>query len=88
MKRTSFLLLICTICFLPLLNAQTENKKPLTTTDFAAWKVLDNPIISADGKYSAFEINPQKGDGNLVVKTIDSKKEDILARGYAASFSP
>ena len=88
MKRTSFLLLICTICFLPILNAQTENKKPLTTNDFAAWKVLDNPIISADGKYSAFEINPQKGDGNLVVKAIDSKKEDILARGYAASFSP
>ena len=88
MKRIGFLLLICTICFLPLLNAQTENKKPLTTNDFAAWKVLDNPIISADGKYSAFEINPQKGDGNLVVKTIDSKKEDLLARSYASIFSP
>jgi len=88
MKRACFLLLICTICFSPILNAQVVNKKPLTTNDFAAWKVLDNPIISGDGKYSAFEINPQKGDGNLVVKTVDSKKEDWLARGYAASFSP
>jgi dipeptidyl aminopeptidase/acylaminoacyl peptidase len=88
MKRDVFLLLIFTLCFLPILNAQTANKKPLTTSDFAAWKVLDNPIISADGKYVAFEINPQKGDGNLVVKTIDSKKEDLLERGYAAGFSP
>ncbi len=88
MKRVGFLLLICTLCFSPILNAQTANKKPLTTNDFAAWKVIDNPIVSGDGKYSAFEINPQKGDGNLVVKPIDSKKEDSLARGYAASFSP
>lgn len=88
MKRAVFLLLICVFCFSPFTNAQTANKKPLTTTDFANWKVLDNPIISGDGKYSAFEVNPQKGDGNLVVKPIDSKKEDLLSRGYAASFSP
>jgi dipeptidyl aminopeptidase/acylaminoacyl peptidase len=88
MKRTVFLFLICTLCSLPILNAQTINKKPLTTNDFAAWKVMENPIISGDGKYSAFEINPQKGNGKLVVKTTDSKKEDLLARGYAASFSP
>ena len=88
MKRAVFLLLICTISLSPHLNAQVVNKKPLTTNDFAAWKVLDNPIISSDGKYSAFEINPQKGDGNLVIKPIDGKKEDLLSRGYAASFSP
>ena len=88
MKRAGFLLLIYILYFLPFLNAQTANKKPITTSDFAAWKVLDNPIISADGKFVALEINPQKGDGNLVVKTIDSKKEDLFARGYAASFSP
>ena len=88
MKRACLLLLIFTLSFSSILNAQTANKKPLTTNDFAAWKVIDNPIISGDGKYSAFEINPQKGDGNLVVKPIDSKKEDSLPRGYAASFSP
>jgi len=88
MKRAAFLLLICTLCFSPVLNAQTANKKPLTTNDFASWKVLDNPIISGDGKYSAFEINPQKGDGSLIIKPIDGKKDDVLTRGYAASFSP
>lgn len=88
MKRACFLLLICAFYFLPIVNAQVVNKKPLTTNDFAAWQVTDNPIISGDGKYSAFEINPQKGDGNLVIKLTDSKKEDLLKRGYAANFSP
>ena len=88
MKRTGFLLLIYALCFSSVLNAQVANKKPLTTNDFASWKILDNPIISGDGKYSAFEVNPQKGDGNMMVKLIDSKKEDLLPRGYAASFSP
>ena len=88
MKRATFFLLICALCFSTTLEGQVINKKPLTTNDFAAWKVIGNPIISGDGKYSAFEINPQKGDGNLVVKSIDSKKEDLLTRGYAASFSP
>ena len=88
MKRARFLLLICMLCFSLIPNAQVVNKKPLTTTDFASWKVIENPIISGNGEYSAFEINPQKGDGKLMVKTTDSKKEDLLARGYAASFSP
>ena len=88
MKRACSLLLIFLFGFMPILNAQVTNKKPLTTNDFAAWKVINNPIISSDGKYSSFEVNPQKGDGNLVLKTIDSKKEDLLARGYSASFSP
>jgi len=76
--------LICSL----LLNAQKIEKKPLTVNDFAAWKVVNNPIVSNDGKLVAFEINPQKGDGNLVVKSIDSKNVDTLSRGFEARFSP
>lgn len=88
MKRTGFPFFICLIFASIILNAQKVEKKPLTTDDFAAWTVLKNLIVSNDGKYTAFEINPQKGDGNLVVKSIDSKKEDTLSRASAAGFSP
>ncbi|MDP2339157.1 MAG: prolyl oligopeptidase family serine peptidase [Bacteroidota bacterium] len=88
MKRAGLLLLICTLFTSLILNAQKVEKKPLTINDFAAWKVVNNPIVSNDGKFVAFEINPQKGDGNLVVKSIDSKKEDSLSRGFDARFSP
>ncbi len=87
MKRTGLLLLTYFLFSALLLNAQKTAKKPLTIDDFAAWKVVSNPLISNDGKLAAFEINPQKGDGNLIVKSIDSKKVDTLTRGFEARFS-
>jgi dipeptidyl aminopeptidase/acylaminoacyl peptidase len=88
MKRTGILLLILAITSSIVLTAQVQDKKPLTTSDFASWKTIKNPIISNDGKLTAFEINPEKGDGKLVIKSIDSKKTDTISRGYAAGFSP
>jgi dipeptidyl aminopeptidase/acylaminoacyl peptidase len=88
MKRAGLLLLICTFCFSLILNAQKVDKKPLTINDFAAWKVVNNPIVSNDGKLAAFELNPQKGNGNLIVKSTDEKKADTLSRGFDARFSP
>lgn len=88
MRTSVFLLLICFVPASLVLQAQNPEKKQLSIEDFATWQMVKNPIISNDGKYAAFEINPEKGDGNLVVKSIDSKRVDTLSRGYAASFSP
>ncbi len=88
MKRAGFLLLICMLFTSLFLNAQKIEKKPLTTDDFAAWKEVKKPMVSNDGKFAAFEINPQKGNGNLIVKQLDSKRADTLSRGYDACFSP
>ena len=92
MKRTVFLLLdfYAMLAFRRFTNAQTSEQKTTDDHRFCGnWKVLNNPIISSDGKYSAFEINPQKGDGKLVVKTYRfEKRRFTFARGYAASFSP
>lgn len=88
MKRAQLLLFICTLSTSLILNAQKTDKKPLSVNDFSGWEELKHPIISSDGKLAAFEVNPQKGDGKLIVKTIDSKKEDTLTRGFDARFSP
>ena len=88
MKFFCLQFLIFTLWSSLILNAQKVEKRPLTTSDFAAWKVINNQIVSNDGKLAAFEINPLKGDGNLVVKSIDLKKADTLARGSGARFSP
>ena len=88
MRRAWLLLVICTLCSSLVLNAQKTDKRPLTVNDFAAWKVVNNPILSTDGKYAAFELNPQKGNGNLIVKSTDGKRVDTLSRGFDARFSP
>jgi len=88
MKYYCSLLLIFTLCTSLILNAQNIEKKALTVADFASWKVINNQSISNDGKLAAFEINPQKGNGNLIVKSIETKTSDTLRRGFDARFSP
>lgn len=89
MERTGLIFLICSLlCASLILNAQKTDKKPLTINDFASWKVVNNPIVSNDGKMVAFELNPQKGNGNLIVRSTDGKKTDTLSRGFDARFSP
>lgn len=88
MTRTWLYMIICILCFPFILNAQESEKKPLTVNDFAAWRSVSKPLVSNDGKLAAFELNPQKGNGHLIVKTTDGKKSDTLSRGFDAQFSP
>ncbi len=87
MKKSVILLLFLNFGSYLFLNAQNIEKKPLTINDFSTWKSIVNQEISNNGKVVAFEINPQKGNGILVVKSVDSKKADTLSRGFDARFS-
>ncbi len=87
--RLTVLLLFATL-FVPfqLSNAQQSGKRALTTKDFSSWKTIENQAISNDGQWISFEINPQKGDGNLLIKSMSTDKTDTVHRGFEARFSP
>ncbi|MEI7830769.1 MAG: prolyl oligopeptidase family serine peptidase [Prolixibacteraceae bacterium] len=87
MRSITLLILVATICPSLILNAQKSDKKPLTTRDFASWKTINNQAISNDGKTTSFEINQQKGDGILILKSILPEKSDTFARGFDARIS-
>ena len=70
------------------LFAQNTEKKIITPDDFAIWKTINGTKISDNGKIVAYELNPQRGDGALVIKHLESRQEDTIPRGYSASFSP
>ncbi len=67
--------------------AQITVKKPLTHDVYDSWKKLDKPLISDDGIYSSYEINPQKGDGWLHLQNLETSRHDSLYRGQGAMFS-
>ncbi|NCU31519.1 MAG: hypothetical protein EOM23_00970 [Candidatus Moranbacteria bacterium] len=67
--------------------AQESNKRPLTHEDYDSWKNLRNIVFSPDGNWLAYEVNPQQGDGNLVLYNVESKTERVFNRGYDAVFS-
>lgn len=76
----TFLLAVNTL----LLTAQIQVKKSLSIEDFARWETISKPIISNNGKYVAYEQNPEKGDGTLILYS--EKQNILLKRGENAAF--
>ena len=88
MRLTELLLLVTLFVPFQFSNAQQSGKRALTTKDFSSWKSIENQTISNDGQWTSFEINPQKGDGNLIVKSITTDKTDTIHRGFEARCLP
>ena len=83
MRKISVMLILV----LPCLIAIPQKKKPLDHSIYEDWKELYHSIISDDGRFDIFEINPQKGDGFLIIRDLKKDENDTVPRGYIASFS-
>jgi hypothetical protein len=64
-----------------------SQKKPLDHTVYDGWQSLGERKINNDGSWIAYTVEPQEGDGKLVVQKTDSSFSTIIPRGYAISFS-
>ena len=64
-----------------------QQKKPLTQQVYDGWKSLGERIISPNGQYICYTINPQEGDGQLIIQHLPTGNKKTYARGYAVSFS-
>jgi dipeptidyl aminopeptidase/acylaminoacyl peptidase len=78
----SLLILLLVPGFLP------AQKVPLDNTVYDGWKSLSSQIISKDGRWVTYTINPQQGDGWLYIYNVASGKKDSVARAGRAAFSP
>jgi dipeptidyl aminopeptidase/acylaminoacyl peptidase len=63
-------------------------KVPLNSNSYDSWKILSSPLISDDGKWIGYTINPQQGDGWLYIYNVLSGKKDSVSRGTGLIFSP
>jgi hypothetical protein len=77
--RKSILLL--TILITQILFAQ---KKPLDHSVYDSWQSVGERMISNDGKWVVYTINPQEGDNELVIQSSDAKYKKTIPRGYNA----
>jgi len=68
MKRTILTLLV-------FLCPAWAQKRPLTHDDYDSWKHIQNQQLSPNGKYLAYAVFPQVGDGELVVRDLASGKD-------------
>src|SRR5688572_10860493 len=59
-------------------------KKPLDHTVYDSWQSIGERMISNDGKWVVYSINPQEGDNELVIQSSDAAFKKTVARGYNA----
>src|SRR5271154_4794168 len=65
--------------------AQTPAKRPLHHRDYDPWKAISGQVLSRDGKYLAYSLFPEEGDGEVVVRNLATGKE---SRESAGSLPP
>ncbi len=68
--------LLATLCLLPLAlaaqnnPAQTGSPRPITPKDFDSWKNISGQVLSPDGRFLAYGLFPEEGDGQVVVRDL------------------
>jgi dipeptidyl aminopeptidase/acylaminoacyl peptidase len=58
-----------------------QTKRPMTYSDTDAWKSISGQKISADGRFLAYGLFPQDGNGEVVVRNLQTKAEIREAAG-------
>ncbi len=56
-------------------------KRPLRHSDYDSWKSIAPQVLSRDGKFLAYGLFPQDGDGELVVRNLATGDEKRYAAG-------
>ncbi len=57
-------------------------KKALTQTDWDRWRSIQGATLSGDGRWAAYTLSPQVGDGEFVVRSTTSATEYRVPVGY------
>ena len=63
------------------LNLHAGPKRPLLHTDYDGWKTIAPQVLSRDGRYLAYGLFPQDGDGELVVRNLATGTEKRYPAG-------
>ncbi len=66
---------LCLVLVVAAAVAQSPAKRPLTHQDYDAWRSIQSPLLSPDGKYLAYAVFPQEGDGEIVIRELASARE-------------
>ncbi len=90
--RIPLFILLGALLVLPSLSGSKEEqpaaKRPLEDIkDILAWKSIRSPVISRDGRWFAYRLSPQEGDGEVVVRNTSSEKEFKFPAGESPGSS-
>ncbi|MBS1810316.1 MAG: S9 family peptidase [Acidobacteria bacterium] len=81
-RKPLHLALTVTALMLFALSLSAQNKRAFSHQDFDSWKSIQAQQLSHDGKWVAYALMPQDGDGEIIVRNLASGAEWKTNRGY------
>lgn len=84
--RRLFPLLILSLLSAGSFYGQTASK-PLTFSDAMKFNRIADPVISSDGRWVAYGLQPDRGDGEVQIRATDGTQSYSLKRGGRPVFS-
>jgi dipeptidyl aminopeptidase/acylaminoacyl peptidase len=75
-----FLFLISFIGYAQKKGTTAPVKKPLTHDVYDSWKEITYSTLTRDGNFAVFTVNPQDGDGKIVLHDIKKNSQDSVHR--------
>ncbi|MSV32067.1 MAG: hypothetical protein EXQ57_06060, partial [Bryobacterales bacterium] len=63
------------------LVAAGQAKRPVTFADYDSWKAITGQTLSADGKWLAYALLPQVGDGEVIARELATGREIRIPAG-------
>ncbi len=85
-RRPSYSL-VFVLCFASFANLHGQSKKALTFNDVMKFNHLENTAISDDGRWIAYSVQPDRGDGEGRVYSVGSGKTMSIPRAGKPVFS-
>ena len=76
--------ILLSLFLLLFVGVSTAQKKPLDHSVYDSWQHIGERMISNDGKWVVYTIDPQEGDNELVIQSSDVKYKKSVPRGYSA----
>ncbi len=76
------------LCLLTASVPSQSSKRSLSSNDFDSWRSLQGTQISRDGKWVAYVMQPQDGDGEFFVRSTTGESEWRAPRGYRPPAPP
>jgi dipeptidyl aminopeptidase/acylaminoacyl peptidase len=71
----------CGLAALLYIPASAQNKRPLNHRDYDGWRTIAGQQLSPDGKFLAYAVFPQEGDGEVIVRSLVTGKETRFPAG-------
>src|SRR5205085_3083378 len=75
MTRTAFVPAVLLVTSALGFAEPPTDKRPLTHADYDGWRSIQSPQLSRDGRFVAYALTPQDGDGEVVARNLATGQE-------------